>query len=270
MQVREPIQPRGRGKRVQRRRTGAELVRLLRAQMPELVEQYGVKSLGVFGSYVRAEQKPRSDLDVLVEFDEQHAGFANLVRLQDALQEALGLEVDLIENKGLRPYIGKRILAEVIWLRRDGEDLSVRLPRRKLGVLRMSTKREYLDYLSDILQAMDRAEQYTAGKELEEFIENNMAVDALSKVIENIGEATKHIPTEVRKRHPELDWKAMAGTRDHIAHGYFALDLPRLWHIATVLVPMEKPLVAAVLEKETERRRAEEEEKKGDGKKGEG
>jgi uncharacterized protein with HEPN domain len=47
----------------------------------------------------------------------------------------------------------------------------------------------------------------------------------------------------------------MAGTRDHIAHGYFAIDLKKLWEIATVFVPQEKPLVAAALEQELERRR---------------
>lgn len=51
------------------RPTRGQLVRRLRSRMPELVERYGVKSLGIFGSYLRGAEKPRSDFDVLVEID---------------------------------------------------------------------------------------------------------------------------------------------------------------------------------------------------------
>ncbi|HZQ06839.1 MAG TPA: nucleotidyltransferase domain-containing protein, partial [Anaerolineae bacterium] len=85
MKVRESVHRRGRGTHVRGHSTGAELVRRLRAQLPALVERYGVKSLGVFGSYLRGEQKAHSDFDVLVEFKTH--GFVDILRIRMSTDE---------------------------------------------------------------------------------------------------------------------------------------------------------------------------------------
>jgi predicted nucleotidyltransferase len=79
---------------------------------PELKEKYHVSYLGVFGSYIRGEQKPESDLDVLVEFSRTPTLF-KFVNLENYLSEALGIKVDLVMKDALKPNIGKRILNEV-------------------------------------------------------------------------------------------------------------------------------------------------------------
>ena len=86
--------------------------RTLHAHLPELAERFSVKSLGVFGSYVRAEQKPRSDLDVLVEFSETPDIF-RFMELEQTLTELLGVKVDLVSRKALRGRIGQRIENEL-------------------------------------------------------------------------------------------------------------------------------------------------------------
>lgn len=90
-----------------------EIRRTLRDQLPALQEQYRVKSLGVFGSYVRGENKPRSDLDLLVEFEQAPTMF-EFVRLERHLSDLVGVKVDLVMKSALKPEIGKRILAEVV------------------------------------------------------------------------------------------------------------------------------------------------------------
>ena len=90
----------------------ARAKRILRKHLPELRERYSVKSLGVFGSYVRGEQKKRSDLDVLVEFD-QSPTLLEFVHLKRYLSELVGISVDLVLKKTLKPNIGRYILAEV-------------------------------------------------------------------------------------------------------------------------------------------------------------
>ena len=90
-----------------------DLRRALRARLPELYERYGVRWLGVFGSYVRGEQSEESDLDLLVEFDERPLGLLQFIALEDELSDALGVKVDLVEKSALKPAIGRRILAEV-------------------------------------------------------------------------------------------------------------------------------------------------------------
>jgi predicted nucleotidyltransferase len=87
----------------------------LRAEMAEAVERYGVHSLGVFGSYVRGEAKPGSDLDVLVEFATPPTLF-EYVRLQNELSDRLGVRVDLVMKSALKPVLGKQILEEVIYV----------------------------------------------------------------------------------------------------------------------------------------------------------
>ena len=79
----------------------------------ELCERFKVKTIGVFGSYVRGEQRRKSDVDVLVEFKEP-IGFFEFMDLENYLTDLLGIKVDLVSKKALKPHIGKRILEEVI------------------------------------------------------------------------------------------------------------------------------------------------------------
>lgn len=89
------------------------LVRKLRNHLPELRGRYGVRSIGVFGSYVHGGQKRSSDLDILVEFDSAPTLF-QFVDLKEHLTDLLGVKVDLVMKSALRPKIGERILAEVM------------------------------------------------------------------------------------------------------------------------------------------------------------
>jgi len=79
----------------------------------ELREEYGVKEIGLFGSFARAEATPESDIDVLVEFG-RPIGFFKFLELEELLTERLGHKVDLVSKKALKPHIGASILQEVV------------------------------------------------------------------------------------------------------------------------------------------------------------
>jgi uncharacterized protein len=87
--------------------------RLLRQELPRLRKDYSVRSLDVFGSFVRGEASAGSDLDLLVEYDEAPTLFT-FVRLEDELSALLEVKVDLVMKDSLKPTIGARILAEAI------------------------------------------------------------------------------------------------------------------------------------------------------------
>ncbi len=90
-----------------------DILKTLRAVLPDLRERYGVRSLGVFGSSARGEADPQSDVDILVEFE--HAPtFFQFVELEDELGRLLSANVDLVMKSALRPRIGERILSEVV------------------------------------------------------------------------------------------------------------------------------------------------------------
>jgi predicted nucleotidyltransferase len=92
-----------------------EIRRLLHEQLPELRKEYGVGNLWLFGSYVRGEQHKRSDLDVLVEFDEVPA-LPKFISLERKLREITGIKVDLVSIRALKGEIGARILREKVAL----------------------------------------------------------------------------------------------------------------------------------------------------------
>lgn len=92
-----------------------EIRQILREQKPYLAEHYGVKIVGVFGSYVRQEQRPDSDLDLLIELDgPPKISLIGLVELEDHLSQMLGINVDLAIKSNLKKRIGERILQEAI------------------------------------------------------------------------------------------------------------------------------------------------------------
>ena len=90
-----------------------QLTALLRQQMPLLGERYRVKTLSMFGSYVRHEQRPDSDLDLLVTFD-QLPSLLKFIELENYLTDTLGVKVDLVMPDTLKPRIGQRILSEAV------------------------------------------------------------------------------------------------------------------------------------------------------------
>ncbi len=88
-----------------------ELLAKIRELLPTLREQYHVRTLEVFGSFVRGEEKGNSDLDLLVTFDETPTLF-RFVALENRLSDVLGVKVDLVMKDSLKPFIGKFILEE--------------------------------------------------------------------------------------------------------------------------------------------------------------
>ncbi len=85
----------------------------LKELLPLLSDQYKVQELGVFGSYVRQEQRDESDLDILVTFLSAPS-LLKFIELENYLSDVLGIKVDLVMKDALKPAIGKHILEEVM------------------------------------------------------------------------------------------------------------------------------------------------------------
>lgn len=74
---------------------------------------FGVINIGLFGSFVRGEQTPSSDIDILVEFAPEKHTFDNFMEVSFLLEETLGRKVEVVTPEGLSPHIGPHILKEV-------------------------------------------------------------------------------------------------------------------------------------------------------------
>lgn len=91
-----------------------EVLRALKEELPRLREKFNVKSIGLFGSWVRDEQTKQSDVDVLVKF-EKPIGFFKFVEIEDYLSERLGVKVDLVTPDALKPLIKPQVEKEAVY-----------------------------------------------------------------------------------------------------------------------------------------------------------
>jgi uncharacterized protein with HEPN domain len=86
-------------------------------------------------------------------------------------------------------------------------------------------------YLTDILTSISKIQRYTDKLSYEELIEDQRTLDAVTHNLLIIGEATKQISDTLRSRYPQIQWQAIAGMRDIIAHAYFSINSRIVWNV---------------------------------------
>ncbi|MBP6872699.1 MAG: nucleotidyltransferase family protein [Bacteroidales bacterium] len=96
--------------------SGEKIIATLRAHK-DLLKKMGVRNIGVFGSYVRDDQTNESDIDILIDFDPDKEKFDTYMAICDYLEKLFQEEsVDIVTKNGLSPYIGPKILEEVVYV----------------------------------------------------------------------------------------------------------------------------------------------------------
>jgi len=106
-------------------------------------------------------------------------------------------------------------------------------------------KRKSSLYIKDLLEAMEKIEEFTQGMSFEDFIQDDKTSRAVVRKLEIIGEAVKQLPKEVRDRFEEIPWSSLAKTRDKIIHFYHGMDYEIIWRI----IKEELPLLKSSFEK---------------------
>ena len=85
--------------------------------------------------------------------------------------------------------------------------------------------------LNDILDSIDRIQQYTEGMSLESFSDDQKSVDAVARNLQIIGEAASRLPDEFKEEHSSMEWHKVVGLRHRIVHEYFGIDIEIIWQI---------------------------------------
>lgn len=93
-----------------------DIKNIILAHKQELLDKYNIKSIGVFGSYARGEQTEESDIDLLVDLTTEDMNFFLFLEAEEFLSNLFNIKVDLVPKKGLRKYISKYILNDVIYI----------------------------------------------------------------------------------------------------------------------------------------------------------
>lgn len=110
----------------------------------------------------------------------------------------------------------------------------------------MSERRDQ-DFLRDILEAIQRVGEYTAGMSVGQFMADRKTQDAVVRNLEVIGEAAKKLSDELRAAQANLPWKDLADVRDKLIHHYFGINHETVWTIARDELPGLLPQIEAVL-----------------------
>jgi uncharacterized protein with HEPN domain len=106
---------------------------------------------------------------------------------------------------------------------------------------------EFLDFVEDILDAMDKAEILLQDVTRDQFEDDFRINFAVVRALEIIGEAAKRLPLSLREEYPDVPWKNMAGMRDRIIHGYDTVDLQIVWDVVKVDIPLIRPRIQQIL-----------------------
>lgn len=114
-------------------------------------------------------------------------------------------------------------------------------------------KREFLDYLADMQEAVGSVLEFTQGMTWDQFVQDRKTVYAVVRAFEIIGEAAKKVPAGVRKRHQTVPWKQMAGMRNKLIHEYFGVNYQVLWKTVHSDIPPLQRQIDQVLEEESKK-----------------
>ena len=104
-------------------------------------------------------------------------------------------------------------------------------------------KREYLDYIQDILDSVNDIETFIRGMDFRGFEQDKKTTNAVVRSLEIIGEAAKKIPDEIKEKYGDIPWKNIAGMRDKLIHEYFGVDEEIVWKVAREEIPALKPFI---------------------------
>lgn len=107
---------------------------------------------------------------------------------------------------------------------------------------------EFLDYVEDMLDAMDKAEFLLVGVSYQQFVADFRINFAAVRALEIIDEVARRIPSEVQLAYPAIEWKGIIGMRNRIVHGYDKLDFEIIWQTIQNDIPTTRLQLQQILQ----------------------
>jgi len=107
--------------------------------------------------------------------------------------------------------------------------------------------REWKFFIQDIYDAMQYIKEFVGTMKRQEFLSDEKTRSAVAFKIENIGEAAKNVPKEIKTKYKDLPWTKMARMRDKITHFYFGIDYKVVWLVVKKELPAIEPAIEKIL-----------------------
>lgn len=111
-------------------------------------------------------------------------------------------------------------------------------------------KKRDIVYIKHIRDAIELIFEYTKDLDKESFNVKKMTQDATIREIEIIGEATKNVSIDFTDKYPDVQWKKITGMRDKLIHGYFNVDVEKVWNVIAKDIPILKKQIEDIIKKE--------------------
>jgi len=114
----------------------------------------------------------------------------------------------------------------------------------------LSSKREFIDFLNDILDSITKIKKFTKGMSYDKFFSDDKTNYAVVRCFEIIGEAAKKIPPRIKNKNKSIPWQEMAAIRDKLIHGYFGVNLEVIWKTIQEDIPELESLLIQIMKKQ--------------------
>ncbi len=108
----------------------------------------------------------------------------------------------------------------------------------------MKDEKVYLQYILECIQKIE--EDIACGREI--FMNSHLYQDAVLRNLHTLTESTQRISENLKKEHPEVEWKSIAAFRNVLVHDYLGIDIDRIWHTASQDIPELKKSIQKMLE----------------------
>jgi uncharacterized protein with HEPN domain/predicted nucleotidyltransferase len=186
-------------------------------QICDILARHGLTNPRLFGSVRKGTYRPNSDIDLLVDADST-ATLLSLAGAQSELAATLGVSVDLRTSEELSERFRQNAISESCSLSEwkalePGATISPRLRDN--------------DYLHHIQEAIAKIHRHASTKE--EFLRSEPVQDSIIRGLEIVGEAVSRLSPQLKNKYPEVPWENISGMRNRLIHGYFDVDLERVW-----------------------------------------
>jgi len=108
-------------------------------------------------------------------------------------------------------------------------------------------KRKWTLFIKDIYDSVQYIKKFVGKMNRKEFLADEKTRSAVAFKIENIGEASKNIPKEIKAKYNDIPWTEMARMRDKITHFYFGIDYKVVWSVVKKELPVIEPAITKLL-----------------------
>ncbi|MEO0758548.1 MAG: HepT-like ribonuclease domain-containing protein [Cyanobacteria bacterium J06648_16] len=229
----------------------AQRLKLTASELADFCQRWRIQELGLFGSVLRTDFRPDSDVDVLVVVatDEAQTGFDRL-QAQTELAALVGRKVDLTQKRLLTNPFSRREILQTYRVIYPSEAANfTALVEEDTS---MTDKARNDAALLDMVKAMQRIRRFLDGRSFDDLIEDELFQSAVERQLEVLGEAANRVTGEFQVAHNAIDWANVIGLRNVIIHQYDDIDYALLWEILTERVPLllaqVQPLVPPIPE----------------------